>query len=93
MWRSLLTIDGWTNRILKVFWMVTAHWIDTTTASSKTVLITILDVEPGRGVGKRIGIALSDYLKNLGATVLSNLLAVVCDSGFDAITAVRTLFQ
>jgi hypothetical protein len=67
-----LTSDGWTYRNLKGFWMVTAHWLDTTTASSKTVLIAILDVEPGRGVGKRIGIALFEYLKSLGATVLSN---------------------
>jgi hypothetical protein len=88
-----LTIDGWTNRNLKGFWMVTAHWIDTTAASSKTVLLTILDVEPGRGVGKRIGIALFECLKSLGATVLSNLIAVVSDNGSDAITTVRIIFQ
>jgi hypothetical protein len=31
-----LTIDGWSNRNLKGFWMVTAHWIDTVSGESRS---------------------------------------------------------
>jgi hypothetical protein len=50
-----LNIDGWSNRNLKGFWMVTAHWIDTSSGESRSVLLTILDVVCGRGIGKRVG--------------------------------------
>jgi hypothetical protein len=87
-----ITIDGWSNRNIKGFWMVTAHWVDTRTATLRSVLLTILDVQPGRGVRKRIGTALFEFL-SLGASVLTKLLAVVSDNGSDAISAVNTLFQ
>jgi hypothetical protein len=80
-----ITIDGWSNRNLKGFWMVTAHWVETRTATLRSVLLTILDVQPGRGVGKRIGTALLEFLRSLGASVLTKLLAVVIDNGSDAI--------
>ncbi|XP_078725011.1 uncharacterized protein LOC144942125 [Lampetra fluviatilis] len=67
-----LTIDGWSNRNLKGFWMVTVHWIDTKSGASKSMLLTILDVQSGRGVGKRVGTALFEHLQSLRAQCLDH---------------------
>jgi hypothetical protein len=48
------TLDGWSNRNLKGFYVVTAHWIDTVTAKSKSLLLTIIDVASGRGIGVEV---------------------------------------
>nr|XP_032823942.1 uncharacterized protein LOC116950326 [Petromyzon marinus] len=74
-----LTIDGWSNRNLKGFWMVTVHWIDTKSVASKSLLLMILYVQSRRGVGKRIGTALFEHLQSLGHNVSSKLLAVTSD--------------
>jgi hypothetical protein len=42
-----LTLDGWSNRNLKGFYVVTAHWIDIVTAKSNSLLLTIIDVASG----------------------------------------------
>ena len=58
-----LTLDGWSNRNVKGFYVVTAHWIDTVTAKSKSLLLTIIDVVSGRGVGVRIAKDLFEHLR------------------------------
>jgi hypothetical protein len=78
-----LTIDGWSNRNLKWFWMVTAHWIDTSSGESRSVLLTILDVVYGRGIVKRVIEALFTQLKSMGHPVMVKLLNVVSDNGSD----------
>lgn len=90
-----LTMDGWSNRNLKGFYVVTAHWIDTTSGAMKSLLLTILDVSSGTGVGNRVGSALFEYLTDkVGVPFLSQLLLhVVTDNGSDACTAVTHLFQ
>ncbi len=89
-----LTMDGWSNRNLKGFYVVTAHWIDTTSGAMKSLLLTILDVSSGTGVGNRVGSALFEYLTDkVGVAFLSRLLHVVTDNGSDACTAVTRLFQ
>jgi len=40
-----LTLDGWSNRNLKGFYVVTAHWVDVTSLTNKSILLTILDVK------------------------------------------------
>ena len=55
---SLTMEDGWSNRNMKGFYVVTAHWIDTATLRMKTLLLTILDVSSGTGVGNHVGSAL-----------------------------------
>jgi hypothetical protein len=87
-----LTIDGWSNRNLKGFWMVTAHWIDASSGESRSVLLTILDVVCGGGIGKRVGDVLFTHLKCMGHPEMAKLLNVVSDNGSDAISAVATLF-
>jgi hypothetical protein len=88
-----LTLDGWSNCNLKGFYVVTAHWIDTVTAKSKSLLLTIIDIASGRGVGVRVAKAFFEHLKGMGLNVLPKLLNVVCDNGFDATTAVKHMFQ
>ncbi|BBN16354.1 hypothetical protein Mp_7g05660 [Marchantia polymorpha subsp. ruderalis] len=88
-----LTMNGWSNRNLKGFYVVTAQWIDLETLSPKSILLTILDVECGTGVGRRVGTALFEHLKGMGTCVLTRFLNVVSDNGSDAIAAVRRLFQ
>jgi hypothetical protein len=89
-----LTLDGWSNRNLKGFYVVTAHWIDTITAKSKSILLTIIDVASGRGIGMRIAKALSKHLKGMGLNVLPKLLKnVVNDNNFDATVVVKHMFQ
>jgi hypothetical protein len=89
-----LTMDGWSNRNLKGFYVVTAHWIDTTSGSMKSVLLTILDVASGTGVGNHVGSALFAYLVDkVGISFLSRLLYVVTDNGSDACAAVTRLFH
>jgi len=53
-----LTLDGWLNRNLKGFYVVTAHWVDIISLTNKNILLTILDVKCGTGVSKRVGAAL-----------------------------------
>jgi hAT family C-terminal dimerisation region len=89
-----LTMDGWSNRNLKGFYVVTAHWIDTTSGCFKSLLLTILDVSCGTGVGNRVGLALFTYLLDkVGAEFLPKVLHVVTDNGSDACAAVNRLFQ
>ncbi|KAH8936327.1 hypothetical protein BDL97_17G079600 [Sphagnum fallax] len=88
-----LTLDGWSNRNLKGFYVVTVHWIDTVTAKSKSLLLTIIDVASGRGVGVRVAKALFEHLKGMGLNVLPKLLNVVSDNSSDAIAAVKHMFQ
>jgi hypothetical protein len=70
---------------------VTAHWIDTVTAKSKSLLLTIIDVVSGRGVC--VAKALFEHLKGMGLNMLPKLLNVVSDIGSDATTAVKHMFQ
>ena len=89
-----LTMDGWSNRSLKGFYVVTAHWVDTRSGCYKSLLLTILDVSCGTGVGNRVGSALFTYLlEMIGAAFLPKLLHVVTDNGSDACAAVNRLFQ
>jgi hypothetical protein len=89
-----LTMDGWSNRNLKGFYIVTAHWVDTRSGCYKSLLLTILDVSCGTGVGNRVGSALFSYLLEMvGAAFLPKLLHVVTDNGSDACAAVNRLFQ
>ena len=88
-----LTLNGWSNRNLKGFYVVTAHWINTVTAKSKSLLLTIIDVASGRGVGVRVAKDLFEHLKGMGLNVLTKLLNVVSDNGSDAIVAVKHMFQ
>ncbi|BBM96807.1 hypothetical protein Mp_1g00860 [Marchantia polymorpha subsp. ruderalis] len=74
-----LFIDGWSNRNLKDFYVVTAHCVDIKTLSRKSILLTILDVECSTG--------------GMGTGVLTRLLNVVSDNGSDAIATVTRLFQ
>jgi hypothetical protein len=46
-----LTMDGRSNRNLKGFYVVTAHWIDTSSGQMKSLLLTILNISSGTGVG------------------------------------------
>eukprot|EP00842_Homolaphlyctis_polyrhiza_P002297 jgi/Hompol1/3068/HPOL_006317-RA len=88
-----LTLHGWSNRNLKGFYIATAHWVDIDNHATKSILLTILDVESGNGVGQRVGSALFDYLKRMGRDVVTHLLNVVTDNGSDAVAAVTRLFQ
>ncbi len=88
-----LTLDGWSNRNLKGFYVVTAHWIDTVTAKSKSLLLTIIDVASGRGIGVRVTKALFEHLKGMGLNVLPKLLNVVSDNDSNVIVAVKHMFQ
>ena len=87
-------MDGRSNRNLKGFYVVTAHWIDTMSGAMKSLLLTILDVSCGTGVGNRVGSALFSYLRDMvGTEFLSRLLHLVTDNGSDACSAVNRLFQ
>ncbi|BBN11529.1 hypothetical protein Mp_5g12710 [Marchantia polymorpha subsp. ruderalis] len=88
-----LTMNDWSNQNLKGFYVVTAHLVDIKTLSPKSILFTILDVKCGTGVGRRVGTPLFEHLKGMGTGVLTRFLNVVSDNGFDAIVAVRRLFQ
>jgi hypothetical protein len=88
-----LTLDGWSNRNLKGFYVVTAHWVDVTSLTNKSILLTILDVKCGTGVSKRVGTALFEYLKRLGRDVMTRLLNVVSDNGSDATITIAWFFQ
>jgi len=88
-----LTLDGWLNRNLKGFYVVTTHWVDVTSLPNKNILLTILDVKCGTDVSKRVGAALFEYLKRLGRDVLTCLLNVVNDNGSDAMVVIARLFQ
>ncbi len=89
-----ITMDGWSNRNLKGFYVVTAHWVDTRSGCYKSLLLTILDISCGTGVGNRVGSALFSYfLEMVGAAFLTMLLHVVTDNGSDACAAVNQLFQ
>ncbi|CAK9226479.1 unnamed protein product [Sphagnum troendelagicum] len=88
-----LMLDGWSNYNLKGFYVVTVHWIDTVTAKSKNLLLTIINVASGRGVGVRVAKALFEHLKGMGLNVLPKLLNVVSDNGSDVTAAMKHMFQ
>ncbi|CAM6015558.1 unnamed protein product [Sphagnum balticum] len=77
---------------LKGFYVVTAHWINTITAKSKSLLLTIIDVASGRGVSVRVAKAFFEHLKGMGLNVLLKLLNVVSDNGSNAIATVKHMF-
>ena len=92
--RVSLTMDGWSNRNLRGLYVVTAHWIDTSSGQMKSLLLTILDVSSGTGVGNRVGSALFTYpLDMVGPAFLLQLLHVVTDNGSDACAVVSRLFH
>jgi hypothetical protein len=88
-----LTLDGWSNRNLKGFYVVIAHWIDIVTAKSKSLLLTIINVANGRGIGVHVAKALFEHLKGMGLNVLPKLLNVMSDNGFDVTVVVKHMFQ
>jgi hypothetical protein len=88
-----LTLDGWLNCNLKGFYVVTTHWINTITAKSKSLLLTIIDVASGRGVGIHVAKTLFEHLKGMGLNVLPKLLNVVNDNDFDATAVMKHMFQ
>jgi hypothetical protein len=53
-----LTLDGWSNRNLKGFYVVRVHWVDVSSMAKRGLLLTIIDVPCGTGVGRRVGTAL-----------------------------------
>ena len=80
--RVSLTMDGWSNRNLKGFYVATAHWVDTSSGQIKSILLTILDVSSGTDVGSRVGSALFTYLMEMmGLGFLSQLLHIETDNG------------
>jgi hypothetical protein len=87
-----LTLDGWSSRNLKGFYVVTTHWIDTVMTKLKSLLLTIIDVANGHGVGVRVAKALFEHLKGMGLNLLPKLLNVVNDNGSDATVVVRHMF-
>jgi len=87
-----LTLDGWSNRNLKGFYVVTAHLVDVISLTNKNILLTILDVKCGTGVNNRVGVALFEYLKRLGRDVMMRLLNVVSNNRTDATVAIARLF-
>jgi hypothetical protein len=87
-----LTLDGWLNRNLKGFYVVTTHWVDVASLTNKNIFLTILDVKCETGVSKRVKAALFEYLKHLGRDVMTRLLNVVNDNGSDATAVVARLF-
>jgi hypothetical protein len=87
-----LTLDGWSNRNLKGFYIVTTHWVNVASLTNKSILLTILDVKCGTGVSKRVRAALFEYLKRLGWDVVTRLLNIISDNGSDATVAVTRLF-
>jgi hypothetical protein len=88
-----LMLDGWFNRNLKGFYVVTVHWVDVSSMAIKSLLLTIIDVACGTGVGRRVGTALFEHLKGMGRDVLTRLLNVVNNNGGDVTAAVKQLFQ
>jgi hypothetical protein len=58
-----LMLDGWSNRNLKGFYVVIAHWINIIMAKSKSLLLNIIDIANGRGVGVCVAKALFEHLK------------------------------
>ncbi|CAK9869577.1 unnamed protein product [Sphagnum jensenii] len=88
-----LTLDGWSNRNLKSFYVVTVHWVDITSLTNKTILLTILNVNCETGISKRIGAALFEYLKLLGRDVVMHLLNMVNNNGSDTTAVVARFFQ
>jgi hypothetical protein len=87
-----LTLDNWSYRNLKGFYVVTAHWVDVASLTNKSILLMILDVKCETGVSKRIGVALFEYLKRLGRDVVTRLLNVVSDNGSNVTVTVAWLF-
>jgi len=88
-----LTLDGWSNRNLKGFYVMTVQWINIVTTKSKSLLLIIIDVASGRGIGVRVAKALFEHLKGMGLNLLLELLNVVNDNDFDVTSVVKHMFQ
>jgi hypothetical protein len=88
-----LTLDGWSNRNLKGFYVVTAYWVDVASLNNKSILPTILDVKCGTSVNKHIGATLFKYLKRMGRDVMTRLLNVISDNGSDMTVFIARVFQ
>ncbi|XP_078720813.1 uncharacterized protein LOC144937280 [Lampetra fluviatilis] len=84
-----LTYDGWTNDAMTGFFSVTLHWMDPASFSMCNCIIDFFWVAPGEGVGKRMAQRLHELLDDFG--VWPRLLAVVTDSGSDAVASAKSL--
>lgn len=89
IWPSPLTLDSWSYPNLKRINVVTAHWVDVVTLKTKRILLTIMYVKCGAGVGTN----LFKYLKLLAHDVVTRVLNVTSDNGWDATSAIVRLFQ
>lgn len=89
----LLTLDGRSNRNLKGFFVVTAHWLDVQVLVPRSVLPNIINVTCGVGVGGRFDRALFEYLKAMNTGILTCLLKVASCNGSDVTAAITILIQ
>jgi hypothetical protein len=87
-----LTLDCWSNRNLKGFYIVTADIVYVASLTNKSILLTILDVKCENGVSKHIGAALFEYLKHPVRVVMTRLFNV-SNNGLNAPIAIARLFQ
>ena len=87
--RFSITFDGWSNRALSTFYLVTLHWVSPESAKPMSMLLDFLHVFPGEGVGKHCGLALFRRLKSFGLG--SRLLCTISDNGSDTIVASKEL--
>ncbi|KAH8960164.1 hypothetical protein BDL97_06G117900 [Sphagnum fallax] len=71
----LCSLDS--NRNLKGFYIITAHWVDVISLTNKSILFTILDVKCGTGVSKRVGTALFDDNGSDATAAITRLFQLV----------------
>ena len=86
-----IAIDGWTNTLLKGYWIVVMHWTDTSTRKLKSAVLHICHPDPGTGLGDRVGHEVFQFLQSMGGCALEKLQAVVSDNGSDALRAAKKL--
>jgi len=84
-----VTIDGWSNQVCRGYFACTLHWMDTRIEQLCSCTLDFFYVAPGEGVSHRCGHYLTALFTTFG--ISSSTLAIVSDSGSDAIAAANVV--
>jgi hypothetical protein len=83
--KSSLTFDGWSTPMLKGFYVVTIHFIDSATGKLYETILDFFYAPGGTGLGTRTGQYLAKLVKVF--RIENKVLCTLNDNGADAVKA------
>lgn len=89
----VMAIAGWSSRNLKVYFVVTTHWVVANMLRSLSVFLTLIHVVCGVGESFRLAGAFFEDLKDVSVGVLRHLSNLTSDNDSNLTVAVWHMIQ